>query len=118
MINIAICDDDLITLHNTKDLIEEYKIKEFNIKTYSSGEELLKSKREFDIIFLDIDMGGINGIETAKRIRVYDKQVKIIYVTNYTDYTSMAFSVHAFGYLVKPLRLKRCITSLMKLSLI
>ncbi len=106
MINIAICDDDLITLHNTKDLIEEYKIKEFNIKTYSSGEELLKSKREFDIIFLDIDMGGINGIETAKRIRVYDKQVKIIYVTNYTDYTSMAFSVHAFGYLVKPLRLE------------
>ena len=65
---------------------------------------MLESEEKFDIIFLDIDMGGINGIETAKKIRIYDKKVKIIYVTNYTDYTSSAFSVHAFGYLVKPIK--------------
>ncbi|MGL6105003.1 response regulator [Romboutsia sp.] len=40
----------------------------------------------FDIIFLDIDMTGMNGIETAKKIREEDKTVKIVYVTNYTDY--------------------------------
>ena len=106
MIKIAICDDDLITLNQTKKLIEDYKIKDFDIYVYKSGEELLESKRIFDIIFLDIDMIGINGIETAKRIRLYDKQVKIIYVTNYTDYTYSAFSVHAFGYLVKPIKEK------------
>ena len=87
-----------------KEIIENYKEKDLQIYSYKSGEELLESEEKFDIIFLDIDMDGINGIETAKRIRVYDKKVKIIYVTNYTDYTSSAFSVHAFGYLVKPIK--------------
>ena len=104
MIKIAICDDDLITLNHTKGVIENYNKKDLQIHLYKSGEELLESKEKFDIIFLDIDMNGINGIETAKKIRVYDKKVKIIYVTNYTDYTSSAFSVHAFGYLVKPIK--------------
>lgn len=51
-------------------------------------------------------MKKLNGIETAKKIREYDKKVKIIYITNYTDYTYSAFSVHAFGYLVKPVKEK------------
>ncbi len=106
MIKIAICDDELITLNHTKKLIENYKIKDFYIYVYKSGEELIESNNKFDIIFLDIDMNGINGIETAKRIRTYDKQVKIIYITNYTDYTYSAFSVHAFAYLVKPIKEK------------
>ena len=49
-------------------------------------------------------MTGINGIETAKGIRSYDKTVKLIYVTSYTDYLNLAFSVHAFGYLNKPVK--------------
>lgn len=106
MIKIAICDDESNILNNTKELIENYSQKEILIETYTNGEELLKSNTNFDIIFLDIDMEGINGIETAKKIREYDKQVKIIYITNYTDYTYSAFSVHAFGYLVKPLKPK------------
>lgn len=104
MIKIAICDDDLITLNHTKEVLEKYNKKDLQIYLYRSGEELLKREEKFDIIFLDIDMMGINGIETAKKIRVYDKKVKIIYVTNYTDYTSSAFSVHAFGYLLKPIK--------------
>ena len=104
MIKIAICDDDLITLNHTKEIIENYDKKDLQIYSYKSGEKLLESKEKFDIIFLDIDMNGINGIEAAKKIRVYDKKVKIIYVTNYTDYTYSAFSVHAFGYLVKPIK--------------
>ena len=104
MIKIAICDDDLIILNHTKEIIENYKKKDLQVYSYKSGEGLLNSEDKFDIIFLDIDMDGINGIEAAKRIRVYDKKVKIIYVTNYTDYTSSAFSVHAFGYLVKPIK--------------
>ncbi len=104
MIKIAICDDDVLTLNKTKEIIESYNTKNFDIYLYKSGEELLESNHKFDVIFLDIDMDGINGIETAKKIRTYDKEVKIIYVTNYTDYTYSAFSVHAFGYLVKPIK--------------
>lgn len=104
MINIAICDDDKEIIKEIKKYIEEYKGSECLISTYNSGEELLKEEKKFEIIFLDIDMGGINGIETAKKIRKFDKAVKIIYVTNFTDYTNLAFQVHAFGYLNKPIK--------------
>lgn len=104
MINIAICDDDKKIVEQIKKYIMEYKKTECEVKTYSSGEKLLEVKFDFQIIFLDIDMTGINGIETAKKIRNYDKSVKIIYVTSFTDYVNMAFEVHAFGYLNKPIK--------------
>jgi len=102
MLNIAICDDDLNVVRQMKKLIESYEKVKCSIKTYSNGEELLNAREQFDVIFLDIDMTGMDGIETAKEIRSYDKNVKIIYVTNFTDYVNLAFSVHAFGYLNKP----------------
>jgi len=104
MLNIAICDDDLNIVRQMKKLIESYEKEKCSISTYSNGEELLQESKQFDVIFLDIDMSGIDGIETAKQIRNSDKNVKIIYVTNFTDYTNLAFSVHAFGYLNKPIK--------------
>lgn len=104
MLNIAICDDDLNIVKQMKNLIETYEKVNCLINIYNSGEELLNLQKKFDVIFLDIDMSGINGIETARAIRNYDKNVKIIYVTNLTDYVSLAFSVHAFGYLNKPVK--------------
>lgn len=104
MINIAICDDDKKIVEQIKKYIMEYKKTECEVKTYSSGEKLLEVKFDFQIIFLDIDMAGLNGIETAKKVRNYDKSVKIIYVTSFTDYVNMAFEVHAFGYLNKPIK--------------
>lgn len=106
MINIAICDDEINIINKTKKLIQDYDKEDIDIYVYESGEELINSDKEFHIIFLDIDMKGLDGIETAKKLRKYDKKVKIIYVTNYTDYTYSAFTVHAFGYLVKPLNKK------------
>lgn len=106
MLKIAICDDEVNIVEKIKIIIQNYPKSTFEIKTYSSGEELIKESENFNIIFLDIDMNGINGIETGKKIREYDKLVKIIYVTNYTDYTSSAFSVHAFGYILKPVKEK------------
>ena len=58
--------------------------------------------KAYDILLLDIDMEGLDGIETARRIREADKEVRLIYVTNYRDYTIFAFAVHAFAYLLKP----------------
>lgn len=104
MLNIAICDDDLNIVKQIKNLIEAYEKVNSSINIYSSGEELLNIQEKFDVIFLDIDMSGIDGIETARAIRNYDKNVKIVYVTNFTDYASLAFSVHAFGYLNKPVK--------------
>lgn len=104
MINIAICDDDKNIINQITKYLEEYKGDEYSISSYNSGEQLLSEKKTFHVIFLDIDMKGLNGIDTAKRIRSYDKNVKIIYVTSFTDYVNLAFEVHAFGYLNKPIK--------------
>ncbi len=102
MIRIAICDDKVETLHQTKKVIEEYNKALLVVDMFTRGRDLLASKETYEIIFLDIDMPDMNGIETAKHIRLTNKKVKIIYLTNYNDYTTFAFGVHAFAYLLKP----------------
>ncbi len=101
MPKIAVCDDEKESVIRLKEMILSAGIPA-EIDCYESGESLTKSGKNYDIIFLDIDMGGMNGIETAKIIRGKDKNVKIIYVTSYAEYVHYAFSVHAFGYLLKP----------------
>ncbi|VYU64693.1 response regulator [Clostridium tertium] len=103
MIKVAICDDDKNIVNDIKRYIESYNGASFEISLFNSGEDLIENKDKFNVIFLDIDMDGIDGIKAAKKIREYDKAVKIIYVTSYTDYLNIAFSVHAFGYLNKPI---------------
>ncbi|MCK8058152.1 MULTISPECIES: LytTR family DNA-binding domain-containing protein [unclassified Fusibacter] len=103
MIRIAICDDEVTTLHQTKSYLKAYPA-EFKVDLFTSGEDLVASEENYEIILLDIDMSGMNGIETAGLIRKRDKKVKIIYITNYSDYTTFAFSVHAFAYILKPLK--------------
>ncbi|KAJ50141.1 DNA-binding LytR/AlgR family response regulator [Clostridium tetanomorphum] len=112
MINIAICDDDESVINQIKKYIEEYDACKSIISIYNCGEELLGERKKFHVIFLDIDMVGIDGIETAKRIRKYDKTVKIIYITNFADYVNLAFQVHAFGYLNKPIKKEQIYTQL------
>ena len=103
MIKIAVCDDDEKILGETLELLRHYKKLPLTADAYTSGEALLAAGKKYDILLLDIDMEGPNGIETARRIREVDKEVKLIYVTNYSDYTIFAFGVHAFAYLLKPL---------------
>lgn len=108
MIQIAICDDETTVLSRTKKIIEGFPVP-MSIACYSCGEALLEgllTLRErgerFQVVLLDIDMPGLNGLQTAERIRAVDKQVKLIYITNHSDYSLFAFSVHAFAYLLKP----------------
>lgn len=104
MIKIAVCDDDEINLRETLALLEQYKKLPIATDAYTSGEALLAAGKKYDILLLDIDMEGLDGIQTARRIREVDKEIKLIYVTNYSDYTIFAFGVHAFAYLLKPLK--------------
>lgn len=104
MLKIAVCDDDKKVLDRTLELLKDYKKAPLQADGYQSGEELLATRKRYDILLLDIDMGGLNGIETARRIRAVDKEVKLIYITNYSDYTIFAFAVHAFAYLLKPVK--------------
>lgn len=104
MIKIAVCDDDERAIQRTLEILQNYKNAQISADAYTSGEALLAAGIKYDVLLLDIDMEGLNGIETARRVRETDREVKLIYITNYSDYTIFAFAVHAFAYLLKPLK--------------
>lgn len=99
---IAICDDE----KNIRELIGDNVAKQYpdaEISFFQSGEELLLSDESIDILFLDIQMSGIDGMETAKELRKKDKSVILIFVTAVEEYVFQAFDVGAFNYIVKPI---------------
>lgn len=105
MYTIAVCDDENLITAKLQQLIMEWN-PTLQVTCFQSGEELIQTYHSFDVIFLDIDMLDMNGIETGRRIRQMDKEVKIIYLTAYRDYVAGAFEVHAFQYLLKPIKKK------------
>ena len=100
--NIAVVDDEEIIRQQIHGFIKKQK-PESEISDFSTGEELLAAGREFDIIFLDIQMKGIDGIETARVLRKQHKDMILIFITGRKEYVFQAFDVMAFHYLVKPI---------------
>ena len=98
---IAICDDEAAI---TEWMAEKVKTiyKNTEIYCYLSGEELLDSEEKIDILFLDIQMDGKDGMETARQLRKNGADTMIIFVTALEEYVFQAFDVGAFHYLVKP----------------
>ena len=111
MYRIAVCDDDEHIVSEVQRLILEWN-PQTEVSCFSSGEELLFDYRPYHAVFLDIDMEGMNGIETGKAVRQMDREVKIVYLTAYRDYVAGAFAVHAFQYLLKPVNHKNMISTL------
>jgi len=74
------------------------------IITFSSGEELLEafSPGGFDLLFLDIFLPGMSGMDTARKIRETDQYCKLIFITTSPDYMAESFMVQTSGYVVKP----------------
>ena len=72
------------------------------IEKYLSGDELIASGCEPDILFLDIQMPGMDGMETARILRQKNEKMVLIFVTAVEEYVFQAFDVAAFHYLVKP----------------
>ncbi len=99
---IAICDDE----KNIRELIGSKVTTQYldaEIVFYQSGEELLSSEKHIDILFLDIQMAGRNGMETARELRKKGNNVILIFVTAVEEYVFRAFDVGAFHYIVKPI---------------
>lgn len=98
---IGICDDQEESRLLIADKVKMV-YKAADIIFYSSGQEVLESPQLPDILLLDIQMPGINGIETAISLRKFNKHVIIIFITITEDYVFQSFDVCAFHYLVKP----------------
>lgn len=102
MIRIAIVDDEKVIREQIKKLIEK-KQTDCEIDTYGTGEDLLKADSVYDIIFLDIQMDGMNGIDTARVLRQKADNTVLIFITGVKEYVFDAFDVAAFHYLIKPI---------------
>lgn len=106
-VKIAVCDDEKNIRAYLVSLIKKQD-KECSIMEYASADEYLSDGREYDLLFLDIEMGGfgdrMDGMELAGNIRSMDtgRQPVIVFVTGYEKYVYDAFDVGAFQYLVKP----------------
>ncbi len=107
MIKVAIVDDDFMYLEKLYRKILQYSEAhhlEIQVTSYSHGFELVSDfKPIYDIIFLDIEMPHLNGIEVAKEIRKSDPHVVIIFITNSAKYAVKGYEVGAFDYMMKPL---------------
>lgn len=110
MLSIAVCDDELIECcciaGKIKKIMEEMKLPCI-LRQFSSGQELLKSTENFDIIFLDILMKDLDGMQTAQlfREKAFDKI--LIFISSSRDYVFEAYDVEAFWYLLKPIDEKK-----------
>ncbi|MBS5137930.1 MAG: response regulator transcription factor [Clostridium sp.] len=105
MLSVIICDDSYEINDDLFEIIEEYfRQKEIPvvIQQYYDSKKLIETMPFFDIMFLDIEMPKYNGIEVAKAFRKKSSWGQIIYVTSYAQYAQTAYSVHAFGYITKP----------------
>ena len=105
---IGICDDEKAICEQIEKLIKK---EEPNCDTeqFTSGRELLKKKKDFDVIFLDIQMDGINGIEVARTLKDQKEKAILIFITGTKEYVFEAFDVSAFHYLLKPIEEKKFI---------
>lgn len=101
-LNIAICDDEKAIREQINELIEKEKAG-ISTDLYETGDALLAADKKFDIVFLDIQMEGTDGIETAKKLRERDEDTILIFITGIREYVFEAFDVAAFHYLLKPI---------------
>ncbi len=110
MLRIGICDDEVgardALRFSLERLLREDEGKVFY--DFSSGEGIVKwltkHSSELDLLFLDVELGGISGMETARQIRQRNLNLMIVFVTGYTDFVFDGYAVGAIDYLVKPIK--------------
>lgn len=107
MIHIGICDDEA-SMRKALRLLLETKLQlmgeDYRMSEYDSGEGLIANGGTAwpDILFLDIEMKQLSGMDTAKLLRKRDARTILIFVTAYPDFVFQGYEVHAFHYILKP----------------
>lgn len=108
MLKIAVCDDEKYCGEKIVSLLEEsldnYGISVYGIDTYLSGKEFVEKNnksQEYDVIFLDINMPDINGLEVAKKIREVCPDILLVFITAFIDFALEGYKMEAVRYLLK-----------------
>lgn len=108
MLKILILEDDELHAKNLLQFLKQFEQEHpdfhYTVKHYSQPIELLSDyQSDTDLIFVDINLPDMKGIDVAKRIRDMDQQVMIVFITSLTQYAIEGYSVRAFDYILKPL---------------
>lgn len=106
MFRIALCDDDAVFLKQEREMTEKYlrsKDIHFEIAEFSSGQAMIDENKieSYDLILLDCEMDGMDGFETAKRIREKSEKTSIAFVTVFFEFAREGYRFDALRYLVK-----------------
>ena len=103
MITIAICDDDNNQINALKAMLTEWN-NHIIINEYNSAEQFLfvYSDAPCDLLLLDIEMGDMNGMELARKLRSKGDMLPIIFITGYSEFMQDGYDVEALHYLLKP----------------
>lgn len=104
----AICDDCVSDIEYLTTLVTAWADASghtVTVKAFPSAESFLfqyEEEKDFDILLLDIEMGGLNGVELAKKIRQENDTVQIVFITGFPDFMAEGYEVAALHYLMKP----------------
>ena len=108
---ILICDDDPSITQSLSQIIKTYfnkkKVNNLDIVTFNDGDSLLSDKSQKDIVFLDVEMPGFDGIYVGNELKKRNDNIIIFIVTSYSEYLDEAMRFHVFRYLSKPLDKQR-----------
>ncbi|MFT5873203.1 MAG: two-component system response regulator LytT [Clostridium sp.] len=111
ILNIVVCDDNVGENEVLICMVKEYmgnRSTTYKVTSFIDGDDLIeyisnsKNNIDIDIVFLDVYMEFSNGIETAKKLREYDKECRIIFITSSKEHAIDSYEVQAFNYLLKP----------------
>lgn len=108
--HIAICDDNPADVRFLSDLLKKWARPRgalLHTDTFPSAEAFLfhyAEQKDYDLLLLDIEMPGIDGVTLARTVRRDDESVQIIFITGYSDYIAEGYDVAALHYLLKPIR--------------
>ena len=106
MIRVAIVEDDAEVQGVLQEYVRRYTRQygtEFEVTVFADGVDILEDYRAvYDIIFLDVEMKRLNGMETAQRIRELDDDVLLVFITNMAQYAIKGYAVGALDYVLKP----------------
>ncbi|WP_227483390.1 LytR/AlgR family response regulator transcription factor [Clostridioides sp. ES-S-0001-03] len=113
MIKVLICDDDKIVRDDIANIVKESGYVDY-VKKVKDGIEAIKfiKSEKIDLLIIDIDMPYKNGIDSAKEILSIDKDIHIVFVTGFADYSLESFKVHPIDFIVKPFKKEKIIDSI------
>ena len=103
---VAICDDEKLFRDDLRSVLFSYKAERrlhLDVYLYPNGEALLSSEKAFDMVFLDYQMPGMDGMEVARELRRRNLTCSIVFVTSYPEFVFDSFEVQPYRFLCKPI---------------